>query len=224
VPRVTADPADPAGVYATFSGFSQDELASHVYRSTNRGGTWTSISANLPDVPANDIVVDPLDPQTLFIATDVGVYASRNRGQSWYPLARGIPLQTVFDLTLHSASRTLVAATHGRSQWRLDLAPLPTGVESVRPTALRLAAPAPNPSRGAVETSLEVSAASPVDVSIYDPAGRRVRTLIDRTLEPGRHRISWDGSDERGTRRPGVFFLRAVARDGVAVRRITLVD
>lgn len=224
VTRVTADPADPAGVYVTLSGFSQDERDSHVYRSTNRGTTWASISANLPDIPANDLVVDPLDPQTLFIATDVGVYASRNRGQSWFPLARGIPMQTIFDLTLHSPSRTLVAATHGRSQWKLDLSPLPTAVETVRPTVLRLAPTAPNPSRAGIETSLEVSAASRVEVSIYDAAGRRIKALIDRTLEPGRHPISWDGTDERRVRRPGVFFLRAITRDGDAVRRITLLD
>jgi hypothetical protein len=226
VTRVTADPVAPATVYVTLSGFGLDEHLAHVYRSTNRGTTWTAISGNLPDAPANDIVVDPLAPQTLYLATDVGVYATRNLGGEWFPLGRGMPVQTVFDLSLHAASRTLVAATHGRSQWRLNLNDLPLAVREAPPAArFALSSPAPNPSRGAVQLALELSRASAVDVSVYDAAGRRVRTLLDARLDAGRHRVGWDGLDGRGRRaRAGIYFVRASGSGSVAVARVTRAD
>ena len=160
VTRVTADPFDAATVYVTLSGFTLDEPLAHVYRSIDYGGTWTPIDGNLPDIPANDILVDPTDTNRLYLANDVGVYTSRDLGGTWYPLGTGMPPVPVADLTLHNASRTLVAATHGRSQWTLDLHDLPVAVAPApAPAALALSAPAPNPSRGEVRLELELSQA-----------------------------------------------------------------
>lgn len=39
---------------------------------------------------------------------------------------------------------------------------------------------------------------------VFDLAGRRVRTLVDRTLGPGRHLVAWDGRNETGTFREEV--------------------
>jgi hypothetical protein len=81
VTRITADPTNAATVYATLSGFSLDEYAAHVYRSVDSGNTWTPIDGNLPDIPANDILVDPNDTNRLYLANDVGVYTSRASGR-----------------------------------------------------------------------------------------------------------------------------------------------
>lgn len=225
VTRVSADPFDSQVVYVTLSGFSRDETTPHVYRSADRGDTWTSIASNLPDMPANDILVDPADPYTLYLATDTGVWASRNRGASWFPLGTGMPVQTVFDLTLHHASRTLVASTHGRGQWRIDISSLPTDV-AVRPaSAMRLAVPRPNPSRSGVALALELVQAEDVDVAIYDAAGRRVRTLHGGSLAPGRHELRWDGRDTHGVRTSGgVYFVRAESAGTVRMQRLVRLD
>jgi photosystem II stability/assembly factor-like uncharacterized protein len=226
VTRVTADPADSNVVYVTHSGFGLDEPLPHVYRSANLGDTWTSIAGNLPDAPANDIVVDPDDPQTLYLGTDIGVYATRNQGAGWFPLGVGMPLQTIFDLTLHEGSRTLVAATHGRSQWRLQLNTLPVAVEhGLAPARLALSAPRPNPSHGATHLSLEVSSASDIQIDIYDALGRRVRVIANGAFEPGRHDLEWDGRDASGRpTTPGMYFVRARAGGVVATRRLTRVE
>ncbi len=222
VTRVTADPVDPQVVYVTLSGFGQDELASHVYRSADRGDTWTPISGNLPDIPANDILVDPVAPNRLFLATDVGVYVSNNLGAEWEPLGSGMPIQTIFDLTLHNGSRTLVAATHGRSQWRLDLAGLPVlAVEPApAPGRLALSSPAPNPSHASVALSLVLESPGAVQVAVFDPMGRRLRDLERGPLAAGRHAITWDGRDASG--RPaaaGVYYVRARVGSGASVVR-----
>jgi hypothetical protein len=189
------------------------------------GDTWADISSNLPDTPANDIIVDPTATQTLFLGTDIGVYGTVDGGANWFPLGLGMPIQTVFDLTLHSASRTLVAATHGRSQWKLDLTDL-LAVSPTEPVArLALSAPHPNPSRGVAHLSLELTSTTTIEIDVYDTMGRRVRSLARRSFEPGRHAISWDGSSEEGRRvRPGVYFIHANAGGASDTERIVRVD
>jgi hypothetical protein len=126
------------------------------------------------------------------------------------------------DLTLHHASRTLVAATHGRSQWKLDLSNMPVAVGPGPPAPrLALSAPSPNPSRGETRLTLELPAAGPVEAAVFDVLGRRVRTLERGAREAGATVLRWDGLDDRGRRvEPGAYFVRAVARDEVATRRI----
>jgi photosystem II stability/assembly factor-like uncharacterized protein len=218
VTRVTSDPVNSQVAYVTLSGFGQDEHQVHIYRTTNRGTTWTPIGGNLPDVPANDVLVDPANPNRLFLATDIGVYTTRNLGATWYPLGVGLPIQTVFDLTFHAPSRTLVAATHGRSQWKLDVSDLPVAVDPPGPpTRIALSNPWPNPSRGAVRCALTLPEAARVAVSVYDASGRRVVNLIERTLEAGPHTLIWSGRDRSGRQAtPGVYYLRAEV-PGIAI-------
>jgi hypothetical protein len=226
VTRVTADPVDSTVVYVCLSGFGQDHPTPHVFRGTGNGSVWTSISGNLPEAPANDLVVDPGDPATLFLATDVGVYVTRNLGAVWYPLGTGMPMQAVFDLTLHQPSHTLVAATHGRSQWKISVASVVVAVEPpATPSRLALSAPAPNPSRGPTRFALALSEPATVEVAVFDAAGRRVRTLFGGGAGPGPLALDWDGLDARGRRAgAGVYFIRASAAGSSATRRLVRVD
>jgi photosystem II stability/assembly factor-like uncharacterized protein len=91
VTRVVADPLDPQVVYATLSGFGADEHVAHVYRSTNRGTSWASVAGNLPDVPVNDLVVDPSDTQRLYVATDVASTGPATSAAAGCRSARGFP-------------------------------------------------------------------------------------------------------------------------------------
>lgn len=121
VTRVATDPYDEQVVYATLSGFRYDSYLPHVFRSADAGDTWLDISGNLPEVPVNDLVVDPALDSTLYIATDFGVYVTRDLGSYWQLLGDNLPNVPVVDLDLHQPSRKLVAATYGRSMYSFDL-------------------------------------------------------------------------------------------------------
>jgi photosystem II stability/assembly factor-like uncharacterized protein len=121
VTRVTVDPDSAQIAYVTLSGFIENDMAGHVYRTTNFGNTWSNIGTSLPDIPVNDIVVDPGNRSTLYIATDLNVMVSYNLGASWSLFGDGLPEVPVHDLALHAGSRTLVAFTHGRSAFRCEL-------------------------------------------------------------------------------------------------------
>jgi uncharacterized repeat protein (TIGR01451 family) len=104
-------------VYVALSGFD----LGHVFKSTNGGLSWTNISSNLPNIPADDLIIDPDLPDTLYVATDIGVFRTKNSGTSWRTLVSGLPRTAVLSLRMHGPTRTLRAATHGRSAWDIHM-------------------------------------------------------------------------------------------------------
>ena len=124
VTEVVADPVGRTTAYVAFSGFSScvgcDGLG-HIFETQNNGQSWTNITGNLPDVPVNALVVDPAFAATLYAATDIGVFSTSNGGVTWSPLGTGLPLVAVLGLTMDSQRRTLLAGSHGRGMWALQL-------------------------------------------------------------------------------------------------------
>ncbi len=67
----------------------------------------------------------------------------------------------------------------------------------------------PNPVALGTEVSFSTPQAGRVRASVFDVAGRKVRTLADRDFGRGEHAIAWDGADDDGRRLPsGIYFLR----------------
>jgi uncharacterized protein (TIGR03437 family) len=105
----------------TFSGFNSATASTpgHVFLTTNQGQSWADISGNLPDVPVTSAAINPNDPQTIYIGTDLGVFQTTNGGSSWERLGNGMPRVATFMVRYHTATNTLFAATHGRGVYRL---------------------------------------------------------------------------------------------------------
>ena len=127
VTRVAVDPANDAIAYVTLSGFSIDHPLTHVFRTTDHGATWTSISSDLPDAPVSDIVIDPSQTSTLYVGTDVGVFVSHDTGATWAPLGTGMPDGAVVSnlKLLPGSPPTLLAATYGRSIFSIEVPSAP---------------------------------------------------------------------------------------------------
>jgi hypothetical protein len=135
VTAVVPDPNDATGqtAYVTFSGFAVGtDTKGHVFKTTTGGTSWTDVgcsvgncitpaATDLPNIPVNDLVVDPDIAGTLYAATDLGVYATTDGGAHWATLDSGLPNVAVLSLKLHEPSRVLLATTHGRGAWSLVL-------------------------------------------------------------------------------------------------------
>jgi photosystem II stability/assembly factor-like uncharacterized protein len=124
VSSVAFDPNDPAVVYATYSSFG----GIHVWKSTDGGATWTGLDGigigSLPDLPVNAIAVDPVDSKILYLATDLGVFVSRDGGANWLVENTGFANVITSWLTIlkgPGSTRTLFAFTHGRGAWKITL-------------------------------------------------------------------------------------------------------
>jgi hypothetical protein len=136
VSSVVVDAHDATGktVYATVEGFAGNGVnAPHVYRSVNGGGSWTNISSNLPNVPANGLAVDPNDANTVYVAMDGGVYVTTavstcTTANCWSVYGTGLPNSPVTGLVAAAGMGTgdgregeLRAATYGRGVWQIPL-------------------------------------------------------------------------------------------------------
>ena len=124
VSRVFASPHDPATAFVTKNGFRNDDFAPYLYRTTDYGRTWTSLSANLPASPLNVVVQDRRNPHLLIAGNDLGVFVSIDDGGHWSRLEANLPTVAVHDLTIHPRENDLVIATYGRALWSGDITPL----------------------------------------------------------------------------------------------------
>ena len=134
ISSVTIDPHDPTGntVYVTVEGMENPQQKIQVvYRSTNGGTTWSSLAANLPAAPASSLAVDPQNANTVYIATDRGVFftsqvanCTQSLSNCWSAFGTGLPAAPAVALSASPASssaQVLVAATYGRGIWQAPL-------------------------------------------------------------------------------------------------------
>ena len=238
VNQVEASPTDAATAYLAVDTHRQDRFAPFAFRTHDYGRTWTAITAGLPATQFVYVVRQDLkNPRLLYAGTNAGVYVSFDDGDAWQPLQFNLPNVRVRDLTLHGDD--LIAATHGRALWVLDdVTPLRQAAEAATDKAAVLFKPAvavrirrnenkdtplppeepagQNPPEGAIiDYWLAPEAKGPVTLSIYDAAGKLVRSyasdapaakldtdlyFTDAWLPPpealpagaGGHRFVWD--------------------------------
>ena len=109
--------------YATFDRHMFADFAPHVYRTTDFGASWTRLSsAGLPEDGWVWVLrEDPKNHDLLYLGTEVGLYASWDRGESWEKLHLGnLPTVSIHDVLIHPRTNDLILGTHGRAIWILD--------------------------------------------------------------------------------------------------------
>jgi hypothetical protein len=81
----------------------------------------------------------------------------------------------------------------------------------------------PNPFNPTTQISFSLPAREHVTVSVYDAAGRLVRTLVDDVRGAGAHDVQWDGRDNAGvTVGSGVYFYRMTAGKHTESRKMVM--
>jgi len=186
ITSVAANPFAVSSAYATLSGFRYGENIGHVYKTNDDGITWDDISGNLPDVPVNDIIVHPI-LNDLYIATDVGVFVSKNDGQTWETYCVGLPNVVVTDLDFHEGTATLLAATYGRSMYKVVLEE-ETSVINFEAVDFK-ATVAPNPFSISSKLNLTVEKSGQYRIELFDISGKKIKLIFDGDLNKGEHQF-----------------------------------
>ncbi len=213
VTRMVAGFPDENYALVCLSGFRHFDDMAHIYQTTDKGQTWQSVSGNLPDLPVNDLVLDPLDPFNVwYIATDAGVFVTLNGGSSWQPVNEGLPKVPVTDLTVHRPTRTIAAATYGRSMYK---ATMPWFSNTHEPQTIDNVRVAPNPFINQTQVSLLVLEPQTVRLELFDLSGKKLMTLFSGQLQLGEQLFEMDGNGLRS----GVYLLKMTRENGTGFCR-----
>ena len=137
VSRVEASHHAEKRAYLSLNGYRDDDTTAYLYVTDDLGQTWSSLADGLPAEPVNVVREDPVNEDVLYAGTDRGAYVSLDRGLTWQGLPTGLPNVPVHDLVVHPRERELVAGTHGRSIYILDVLPVQE-LEAVRDEAVHV--------------------------------------------------------------------------------------
>ena len=216
IARIEPGHADDNVAYLAVSAYHGGSYAPLLYRTADLGRTWQSVTGNLPATwPVRVVREDPVNPDLLFAGTEIGLYASFDRGTTWTPFG-GLPAVAVDDILVHPRTRDLLVATHGRSLYVVDdIGPVQRLTPEVmtHPAFLFPVSPAlgfeplpgaadwgggggafrgANPPGGSrIDVWVREFTGDPLAVSIKGPTGAPVASFSGPAL-PGFNRLVWD--------------------------------
>jgi uncharacterized repeat protein (TIGR01451 family) len=122
VDQIAVDRSNWRVAYIAFGGFGKATPGNsgHVFATTDGGKTFRDATGNLPDVPANSVVIDPTNTNTVYVGTDVGTFVSTNGGKVYKRLGDGIPKVASWQLDYDATNGVLLNGTHGRGAYSLQ--------------------------------------------------------------------------------------------------------
>lgn len=200
-------------VYVVANDYRNGDFANYVYVTDDDGGTWRRIDAGLPSARvARTLREDPVNPDLLFLGTELGLFWSNDRGATWAELRGGMPLMAYNDLFIHPREHDLVLGTHARGIWILDhMAALRELTPAVAGKAAHVFTTRPaeqiryrsalghvgdvfyrgqNPAAGGL-VDVWLREAGPATVTFHDDAGAEVARVAVRGVA-GVNRVVWN--------------------------------
>ena len=135
-----ANAATPTWISCTLpGGYTPTDLEAHptlanivyataqykVYKSIDKGVTWTNISGNLPLVYTNCLVYDKNTNEGLYVGNETSIYYKDETMSNWVTFGNGLPVVDVRELEIYydatPSNNRIKAATYGRGLWQSDL-------------------------------------------------------------------------------------------------------
>jgi len=196
VSMIEPSPHNTDVAYLAIDRHKLDDIKPYAWKTADRGKTWTSITAGLPNgAVVHAVREDPARSGLLYAGTERGVFVSFDDGAHWQSLQLNLPPSPIHDLLIKGDD--LVVATHGRSFWILDdVTPLrqidatiakQDAVLFKPQTALRLIYPdevntrrpvGANPPAGAlIDYALKTKPKDEITLDIVDAQGKLMRHL-----------------------------------------------
>lgn len=191
---------DAGTAYVSVDLHLVDNRDPFLFKTTDYGKTWTSISSDLPKGPlayVRNVSEDPNCKGLLFAGTGNAFYYSLDDGGHWVHFNEGLPPSPVTWTVVQKRFHDLVVSTYGRGFYILDdITPLEQMAKQATTEDVRFFTPRPTYRfpRGEnlfLEYELKSAPKGPVEVEITDAQGKLVRKLTGAG-HPGMNRLPWD--------------------------------
>ncbi len=118
---IKADLFNENRVYVVLDNHKYGDLNPYIYKSDDKGKTWTSMVSNLPKKTLLwRLVQDHVKPELMFLGTEFGIYTTLDGGKKWVKLSGGIPTISFRDMAIQKRENDLVGASFGRGFFVLD--------------------------------------------------------------------------------------------------------
>jgi hypothetical protein len=137
---VATDPQDPLVGYAALGGFDQNTPTTpgRVYQvrctADCASFQWRNITGNLPNIPANSVIANPLNRKQVFLGTDWGLFFTDNVDAAnpvWVRFEAGLPNVMIWDMTIDRGFTTLALWTRSRGAYVIPLPAAPNDADRV---------------------------------------------------------------------------------------------
>lgn len=172
-------------------------------RSLDLGNNWVVCDSGLPIGHGVPFVV--ASGNKLIAGTNFnGVYFSSDKGDYWIPVNDGLQSESFLPVWSLAIIDNYVFASVGTSLWRRPFSEI-TSVKRVNPAHLKefeLRQNYPNPFNPSTIISYHLSAASDINLKIYDILGREIIVLVNERQTAGDHSVKFNGSNLTS----GVYF------------------
>ncbi|MFK7773237.1 MAG: T9SS type A sorting domain-containing protein [Saprospiraceae bacterium] len=211
ITQVELDPVELGVAYVTISGFRFYDETAHVFKTTDSGNSWEPISGELPNIPVNDIIINPTN-HDLYIATDIGVFKSINDGNSWGILGTGLPNVVVTDLSYHEPTNTLLAGTFGRSMYSVEV-DIDVANNNLEISNFDIVV-FPNPFSDNSNITFTIPTSEFIEINIINTTGQILEKVVSQELTKGKHQFSF-GKKEWSA---GIYFLQIMNKNGGIIK------
>lgn len=112
--HIEASSFDKRSAYVVFEGHTTGDFKPYAYKTSDYGKTWKNIITNEIVGFARNIQEDYVNPNLLFLGTELGLYITLDGGLSWTKFTKNVPSVAVHYIELHKKTNDLILATHGR--------------------------------------------------------------------------------------------------------------
>ncbi|MGK7391890.1 MAG: WD40/YVTN/BNR-like repeat-containing protein [Candidatus Cyclobacteriaceae bacterium M2_1C_046] len=192
-------------VYVSLNGYRFDNFNTYVYKSTDKGETWSSLKGNLPEVVINVITEDPVNKNLLYLGTDHGTYVSFDGGNVWELFNNALNVAS-YDIKVHPRENEVIVGTHGRSIFVADVKPwqqltgdnLSKAILAYEPSAIRHSDrwgesryPYTDAFKPAVDIQYFTAGAGKVEVEVYNPNNELIHKETINA-DRGFNRYAWN--------------------------------
>ncbi len=221
ISAIGTHPTQANTAYALFSFANSPK----VLRTTDLGQSWEDISGfstntydsgtssnGFPDVAVYSLLVMPHDTNMIWVGSEIGIIESTDNGQTWALQNSNLPSVSVWELKIQD--QEVIAATHGRGIWSVQVDELPetdpplSFEEDIINKRFSMSV-YPNPVSSQTNIKYYLPTADHVTLSIYNIDGRLVYQDDLGVGQAGEHTVQWNVNN----REEGIYIIRLDGRN-----------